>query len=246
VILPVVTWQARNPVDDDRDGFADTLPRASSVRSERPWSRGELPSGLRTEAGPLLRFLDRERRPYELTTDLALASGTGPALRGRPGVLVAGSERWVPRRVARSLRAWVEGGGRLASVGTDAFRRRVRVAPGRLEDPTAPRAVNALGERTALRAGAPEGMEVLRTGRLGLLRATASLGPFDRVEESRGLERGATLVAAAGPRGRPAFVAYELGRGIVVRTGAVGWAGALRRDPDVRRVSRRTWALLRG
>jgi hypothetical protein len=246
VVLPVVTWQARNPVDDDRDGFADTLPRASSILSHRPWSRGDLPRGLRAEAGPLLRFLDREGASYELTTDFARVSGTGPGLRGRRGVLVAGSERWVPRRVARSLRSWVEGGGRLASVGADAFRRGVRVTPQRLEDPTAPRTVNALAERTALGPRGPEEMEVMRTGGLGLLTGVASLGPFVRVEESRGLERGARLVAAAGPRGRPAFVTYRLGRGIVVRTGGVGWARALRRDPDVRRVSRRTWALLRG
>jgi hypothetical protein len=246
VVLPVVTWQARNPVDDDRDGFADTLPAARSVPSGRPWARGGLPPGVRAEAGPLLRFLDRERAAYELTTDLALAAGQGPALRGRRGVLVAGSARWTPRRLARGLPRWVQGGGRLASLSAGAFRREVRVSPGRLDAPSPPRPRDALGERTAPAPGAPGGMRVLRTGSLGLLSGVAALGPFARVEESRGLPRGARLLEAAGPRERPAFVAYRLGRGLVVRAGARGWSLALARDPDVRRVTRRTWARLRG
>jgi hypothetical protein len=245
VILPAATWQGLNPVDEDRDGFADTLPRAASVLVARPWAGGALPPGLRAEAGPLLRFLDRDRRPYELTTDVALARGAGPPLRGRRGALVAGSARWVPARTARGLRAWVERGGRVVLVGADAFRREVGVTPLRLRGPTPPRAVNALGERTRLVAGDPIGMQVVRRGRLRLFAGTDSLGPFRRVEESRGLPRGGRLLAAAGRRGRPAFVAYSLGRGIVVRTGTRAWAGALGRDPAVRGVTRRTWALLR-
>ena len=244
VVLPVATWQARNPVDDDRDGFVDTLPSAGSVPTARPWARGGLPPGLRAEAGPLLRFLDRERAAYELTTDLALAAGRGPALRGRPGVLVAGSAHWMPGRLSRALPRWVADGGRLASLSAGAFRREVRVVPDRLDRPTQARPRDAFGERTVPAPGSPGGMRVLRTGSLGLLAGTPGLGPFARVEESRGLPRGARLLEAAGPRERPAFVAYRLRRGLVVRAGTRGWSLALAGDADVRRVTRRTWGLL--
>ena len=244
VVLPVVTWQARNPVDDDRDGFADTLPSASGVRSTRPWARGGLPRGLRAEAAPLLRFLDRERAAYELTTDLALATGRGPALRGRPGVLVAGSAHWTPRRLSGAFSRWVADGGRLASMSAGAFRREVRVSPDHLDRPTRPGPRDAFGERTAPAPGGPGGMRVMRTGSLGLLAGAPALGPFPRVEESLDLPRRARLLEAAGPGERPAFVAYRLGRGLVVRAGTRGWSLALARDADVRRVTRRTWGLL--
>ena len=72
---------------------------------------------------PLLRYLDRERLAYDLTTDLSLARGEGPALGNAPGVAFAGSALWLPEPLLRRLRDEVADGLRVASFGADAFRR---------------------------------------------------------------------------------------------------------------------------
>ncbi len=138
VVLPVLTWQALNPVDDDLDGFADTFPSARRIQLDREFAGGALPAGLVREASPLLRFLDRARLPYDLTTDLSLARGEGPALGNAPGVAIAGSAVWLPASLDKRLRDYVDGGGRLASFGADALRRNARVAGEVLADPSPP------------------------------------------------------------------------------------------------------------
>jgi hypothetical protein len=71
------------------------------------------------------------------------------------------------------------------------------------------------------------------------------VGLFERFEQSQGRVAGAHLLAAAGrdPR-RPAFVAYRLGSGLVVRAGTPQWASALQSDTEVARVTRNLWSLL--
>src|SRR5215217_1946526 len=115
VVLPALTWQGLNRMDDDADGFADRLPFAESVRLDRPFADGGIPKRFDEEVSPLLRWLDRERLPYDLTTDLALARHEGPALGNAPGVAFAGSELWLPDELLKRLRDYVADGGRLAS-----------------------------------------------------------------------------------------------------------------------------------
>ena len=43
VVLPALSWQGLNPVDDDHDGFADTLPKGLPVRLDRHFAGGGLP-----------------------------------------------------------------------------------------------------------------------------------------------------------------------------------------------------------
>ena len=243
VVLPVIAWQGLNPVDDDRDGFPDTLESAPAVRLARPFAGGRLPPLLR-EAAPLLRFLDREQLPYDLTTDLELAARP-ESLRGRDSLVFAGSERWLPERLDRDLRAFAEGGGRVASFGVDSFRRRLTLAAGRLAEPSTAEPANVFGERTSLVRTAPAAMTVAKDS-LGLFAASGGLvGRFSSFERSEARVPGARLLVAAGadPR-RPAFVAYRLGRGIVVRTGTTEWSRALSRPGEVATVTGRLWALL--
>ena len=80
VVLPGISWQGRNRFDSDLDGFADTLADARSVPAERPYAGGRLPAALARESEPLLRFLDRARLAYDLTTDLSLAARRGPGV----------------------------------------------------------------------------------------------------------------------------------------------------------------------
>lgn len=245
VVLPAITWQGRNPVDDDGDGFPDTLDSGPAVGLGRPFARAA-PPGLARGAGPLLRLLDDERARYEITTDLALARGHGPRLGRRRGLLFPGDERWLPADVRAGLARWVRAGGRLASFGSDAFRRGVTVAPARLERATPPAPADAFGERLATLAAEPAPLTVFSDA-LGVLgrAAGAPFGSFGRIEYSAGLPPGARRLTAAGREPeRPAFTAYALGDGIVVRAGTPEWSRAALEQADVAQATRAIWALV--
>jgi hypothetical protein len=249
VVLPAMSWQGLNPVDDDLDGFADTLPEGRSVGLTRPFRGGGLPPRFSAEVGPLLRYLDRARRAYDLTTDVSLALGEGPALGNAPGVALAGSALWLPEPLMRRLRDEVEDGLRVASFGADALRRTVRLRDDRLAGPSGRRQVDAFGERTALLRTTNAPLAVFEDG-LGLFRdLDAFFGDFTLFEESQGLPTGARGIASAGrdPR-NPAFVAYGLGGGLVIRSGTPQWASELEEDrlsEEVPAVTNRIWLLLR-
>ena len=85
VVLPALTWQGRNDVDDDGDGLPDSLARERRARVQRPFAGGRLPVGFRANEANLLAYLDRQGLRYELTTDLALARAGGAPLVGAPG-----------------------------------------------------------------------------------------------------------------------------------------------------------------
>jgi hypothetical protein len=56
---------------------------------------------------------------------------------------------------------------------------------------------------------------------------------------------GSRLLTAAGrDPNHPAFVAYRLGRGLVVRVGTPDWSASLQTDPQVANVTRNLWSLL--
>jgi hypothetical protein len=246
VVLPAISWQGLNPVDDDLDGFPDTLDTAPAVPLTRPFAGGRGPTGLSTEVAPLLRFLAANRLPYDLTTDVALALGHGPRFKGHPGVVFAGSERWFTEPLDRELRDYVEGGGRVASFGTDAFRRTVALTPTELSGPSPAQSANALGEQTAQTASAAAPLVVNPADALGLFAGTDGfVGLFTRFEQSQGRVAGAELAASAGrDPNHPAFVAYRLGRGLVVRTGTPQWNISLATDTEVANVTKNLWSLL--
>jgi hypothetical protein len=249
VVLPALTWQGRNAVDDDLDGFADTLERPGRVVLDRPLLHGRLPPAFSRETLPLLAFLERARLAYDLTTDLALAEGRGPALGNAPGLAFAGSARWLPEPLERRLRRYVEGGGRVASFGAGAFRRPVRLSGGRATTGGTPRSADLFGERTRdlLRtSGAPLVVEEDELGVFGA--ADRFIGEFSLFERSEELPpRGRLLTSAGRDPGEPAFVAYRLGRGIVIRSGTPQWGRELapgRLGLEVPRATRRIWRLL--
>jgi hypothetical protein len=248
VVLPAMSWQGLNPVDDDLDGFADTLPGGRSVGLTRPFRGDGLPPRFEAEVGPLLRYLDREGLAYDLTTDVSLARGEGPSLSNAPGVALAGSALWLPEGLMRRLRNEVEDGLRVASFGADALRRTVLLRGDRLTDPSARRRVNAFGEGTALLRTSSAPLTVFEDG-LGLFEGLdAFFGDFTVFDESEGLPTESRRIATAGrdPR-RPAFVAFGLGGGLVIRTGTPEWAGELEEErlgEEVPAVTTRIWRLL--
>jgi hypothetical protein len=249
VVLPAMSWQGLNPVDDDLDGFADTLPDRRPVGLARPFAGGGLPPRFRAEVGPLLRYLDRERLAYDLTTDVSLARREGPALGNAPGVAFAGSALWLPEPLMRRLRDEVDDGLRVASFGADALRRTVRLEDDRLVDPSGRRQVDAFGEGSSLLRTSSAPLTVFEDG-LGLFEdLDAFFGDFTVFEESAGLPTGARGIATAGrdPR-RPAFVAFGLGGGLVIRSGTPQWARELeeeRLSEEVPAVTKRIWRLLK-
>ena len=248
LVLPAMSWQGLNSVDDDLDGFADTLPQGRSVGLTRPFRSGGLPPRFASEVGPLLRYLDREGLAYDLTTDVSLARGEGPSLGNAPGVALAGSALWLPEPLMRRLRDEVEDGLRVASFGADALRRTVRLRGDRLTDPSGRRRADAFGEGTGLLRTSSAPLTVFEDG-LGLFEDVDEFfGDFTVFEESSGMPSESRVIATAGrdPR-RPAFVAFGLGGGLVIRSGTPQWASELEEErlgAEVPLVTNRIWELL--
>jgi hypothetical protein len=195
---------------------------------------------------PLLRFLDASKLPYDLTTDVALARGTGPQFEGRPGVVFAGSERWFNEPLDGRLRAYADGGGRVASFGTDSFRSTLVITPTELSGPSPPQATNTLGEQTAPASSAAAPLVVNPGDTLGLFaRTDGFVGLFEHFEQSQQRVAGADLLSSAGrDPAKPAFVAYKLGSGTVIRVGTSQWSAALSSDPEVANVTSSIWSYL--
>jgi hypothetical protein len=253
VVLPAITWQGLNPVDDDGDGMPNVLdagPRASALLV-RPFAHG-MPAGLGAREGALVRFLDDDLLRYDLTTDAALATGDGPPLGSHAGVVLAGDARWVTPELRAKLRRYVRDGGHVWSLGTDALRRTVRLRGGELVRPSAPQATDALAGRPRQPLERPKDPATITTydeGGLGLFEGTSGAFPgYDAYETLAGVAPSARLDGAAGPEaGVPVIAAWTLGSagGFAVHTGLPQLAAkAQAGDPDAQALVRRIWGLL--
>ena len=246
VVLPAMTWQGRNPVDDDGDGLPNLLDLGAGARLGRVLARDGLPRGFATHEAPVLAFLDRTGRRYDLTTDVALAAGRGPRLEDHKGVLLPGDTRWLPRDLGIRLRRFARRGGVVVSLGTDSLRREVRVTRrGRLVEPTAAAPTDLFGAR----------LKPVERSRTELTNFSDDIGLFsgdegrfanvDAFEETDSVGSQADPVATAvTPAGRPVIVAARLGRGLVIRTGLPSFATRLTPDPASAELLARTWTLL--
>jgi hypothetical protein len=250
VVLPALTWQGQNPVDDDGDGMPNTLDAGRSAALARPLAAG-LPAGVRTREGALLRFLDANLQRYEVTTDLALATAAGPSLDGHRGVVLAGDERWITPRLRTLLRRYVEHGGRVWSLGTDALRRTALLRGGALVDPSPPNATDALGahpQQPLVRAAQPARMTVYLEGPAldPFAHTSGAFAGFNSYETLAPFGPPAKLVSAAGPTaGIPVIAAWQLGSGAAIHTGLPDLASrALAGDPDASALVLRIWSLL--
>jgi hypothetical protein len=245
VVLPALTWQGRNDLDANGDGFGDLIPEDESVGLLRPFTGSGLPPAFGAREVPLLLALDREHQRYDLTTDVALTDDANRQTIGRRGVLFAGSPRLYSPEVARLARAHVLSGGRVAWLGSEGFTQPVKLAGDRLETLPAPTARrNAFGER--LRPRVRDAALTVLGDRIDFFTGTGDvLGPFPAIEPSERLRPGDRLLAAAGHEaGRPSVVVYRDGKGIVARVGVDGFARAALQSPDVARIMRRLWTLL--
>jgi hypothetical protein len=249
LVLPTIAWQGETPWDGDANGFAETLETARAVQLGHPYPNAAPPPGFNAQTAPLLDFLERAALRYDLTTDLSLARGEGPAIGNAPGVAFAGDERWLPQPLLAKLRKYVEDGGKVATFGGDSFRRTVQLDGDVLRNPSRPRAADVFGERVervVAEGGAP--MQVFQND-LGIFGGVgAFVGDFDVFDQSAGLAEGAELQESAGREtDTPAFVAYRLGEGLVVRAGTPQWVRELRESRlsvEIPRATRNIWNLL--
>jgi FlgD Ig-like domain len=245
VVLPALTWQGLNPVDDDGDGQPNTLEAGGPIALSRPLAGG-FPAGAVDEAG-VLAYLDRTRRKYDATTDMGLLQGFGPTLQGHSGVILAGSERWLPASLQSTLRAYVENGGNLLSLGVDSLRRSVTVRGQRAFHPTPPSPVDALGAVVgALVAHSPGLITVIPPDRLGIFSQTSGAFPgFGSYQPIRSVAAQGSIESRAGTTTRaPSIVGYRLGRGVVVDVGLVGFGSRLARSVDAQELADGVWKLL--
>jgi hypothetical protein len=254
VVLPTLTWTGSQPVDEDHDGVLNTFATGGPI----PWPRvqpHDLPADLLKNVAPVLRLLDRARVKYDLTSDLDLALSRSPRASDRPGVLLLGAERWIPRGYARRLREYVLDGGRLATIGVDSLRRGVTLranragSAGRLLRPTQPSDTDPFGVRyQPLRhTDSPATLTLIGgDASYGLLEGfDGTLSGFSDLEETDPPENGhGRLLAALGvetaasadegevpdqlpDEPRPALAATELGKGVMIRVGLPEWSQRL-------------------
>jgi hypothetical protein len=244
VVLPALTWQGLNPVDDDGDGIPNTLQDGGPVKLARPFADG-LPAGIGQEAA-LLAYLARNHLRYDLTTDLALLDGSGPTLSGHAGLVLAGSERWVPPSLAASLRAYVQAGGHLLSLGIDSLRRSVTLSHGEALHPRAADPTDVLGARKGAIVTGNRDLILVEKDGLGLFSSTGgALGGYPVYEPITSISAPGKLSTSAGANpAAPTIVGYALARGIVVDIGLVDFAESLRRNVGAQELMTRLWSLL--
>jgi hypothetical protein len=250
VVLPAITWQGRNLVDDDGDGLPNVLDRGLPARLGRVFAGDGLPAGFAQREAPLLSWLTRTRRRFDVTTDAALALRHGPPLEGHRGVLLPSDTRWLPRTLQERLQRFVRSGGTVLSLGVDSLRREVEISPdGRLLDPTPPAAADLFGARLdpLLRRAAPVTL-TQATDQIDLFAGTdGQFGGWHRLESLGAAGPGHRLVASAvGDGVRPAISAIRYGRGLVLRFGLPELPRALQRDETdpTTALMIRAWTLL--
>ena len=244
VVLPALTWQGLNPVDDTGDGLPNTLANGGPIQLDRPLADG-LPAGFADEAG-LLAHLDASHSPYDLTTDLGLISGAGPRLAGHAAVVLAGSERWLPAAELAALRSYVTAGGRVLSLGVDSLRRRVTVSGERALHPSGPAAADAFGARLGALAAKTAAPVTVTIDGLGLFTGVpAPLAGLRTYQPVASVAAPGKVESAAAPAGgSSAIVGYRLGSGIVVDLGVPGFGAALSHDAGARALIDRIWAVV--
>ena len=251
VVLPALTWQGLNRVDDDADGFGDRLPFAT-VRPARPPVRRRRPAEALRRRGLAAAALARPRaarlRPHHRPR---AGPARGSRARERPGRGVRrAASCGLPRR-ADGAPARLRGGRWRAwpcSVPTRSSARSICAATPR-RNPSPPRRANAL--RRADRAAAHEqGAAHGVRGRPRAVRGPVELrGRVHACSRSPATSR----AAPAGSRPRaatpaePAFLALGLGGGIVLRAGTPQWARELEESAlslELPIVTKRIWRML--
>ena len=244
VVLPALTWQGLNPVDDTGDGLPNTLSAGRSVGLDRPLVNGP-PAGLAGEEA-VLDALRRAHHTVDVTTDVALIRGAGPSLADHHGVILAGSERWITPALARALRALVARGGTVLSIGDDTLRAYAHVQGDRAVNPTGLTSADVFG----VRHGASTTGEVsVITDALGLFSGNAP-GAFPGLRDYQPITGVAVpdeLLSSAGVSSSSLGVAaVRQSVGNVIEVGLSDFASHLAHDAQAQALLGAAWSLMTG
>jgi hypothetical protein len=241
VVLPALSWEGENPVDDDGDGIPNTLLDGGPVRLGRPFALGR-PGGVADEAS-LLAYLDQSRLRYDVTTDVGLLEKVGPALSAYRGVLLDGSERWQSVSVGSALRSYVQAGGRLASVGLDSLRRGVVVRAGIASHPSAPADTDLFGVRAGRLVIGNHDLITKIIDRLGIFSTTS--GAFPGYSSFVVLQSPRPAMSSAGTSDQTtSIIGFGFGRGTVVEVGLAGFGSSLASNVDAQEFVGQLWGVL--
>lgn len=246
VVLPALTWQGRNPRDDTGDGLPTTLTAGDQIELARPLVDG-LPADLPGELGAI-HFLERQRDPFQLTTDIALAAGVGPQLAGHTGVILDGSLVWLPSSLTARLRAFATAGGRVVSVGTDSMQRvaPVHVGTGGVAvsaGPPSPLEPDPFGARHGALVARTSAQILVLPGRLGVfggLPAISGFSSYQPIYPPSGVPAAGFGIAT----GVPAVTGFRIGHGTVVEIGLPGFGASLAGNLDAQQLLATLWGLL--
>jgi hypothetical protein len=232
VVLPALSWQGANPTDDDSDGLIDTLANGSQISLERPLVAG-LPVGLDDEAA-LLNFLDSEGLSYDLTTDVALAEGVGPALSHRSGVLLDGAFTWLPTQLEAQLMSFVRAGGGAFADDIRSLQSSASLSDGSdgpIAGPARALAVDPFGVRHGIVSPADgQIISSLATDHLGIFSTAAAL-QFPRYQVLTP-PHGTVLSAGGVADSAPSILGFGLGSGTVVEVALPDFGSSLVTDVD--------------
>jgi hypothetical protein len=243
VVLPALTWQGSNPVDDNNDGLPNTLTAGDSIELARPLVNG-LPAGLPDLVG-ILGYLQRHHLSYGLTTDLALAQGAPPAIGGYRGVILAGDEPWVPSSLAGRLRSYVSAGGHVLSLGLDSLRRGVTLTTTRAYEPTGPRSADIFGARFGPVTRTRGALILAGPDRLGIFTGTSGALRYGLDQPFTGLTPPLKVASAAGVgSAASAVIGFDLGRGLVIEVGLPGFGARLAHDLNSQELLARIYRVL--
>jgi hypothetical protein len=245
VVLPALTWQGENPVDDPpRDGIPNTLDNGGPIQLARPLVNG-LPAGFADEAA-FLTYLDKAHLSYDLTTDLGLMGGIGPKLSGHAAVVLNGSMHWITPELSALLRSYVEDGGHVISIGVDSLLRRVAVTGGTARHPTAAARADIFGAQPGPLVTGNHELITQISDALRIFTGTSLAFPgYRSFQGFRSVAPPAKILSAAGTTSStPAIIGYRLGNGVVVNIGLAGFGSSLATNVDARELVNRLWKVL--
>lgn len=244
VVLPALTWQGENPVDDNGDGMPNLLTTGGPIQIARPFTDG-LPMGFGSEAA-LIAYLHARGLRFTLTTDLSLIAGGSSLLSHYSGVLFAGSERWLPGTTGSEISTWVEQGGHVLSFGIGAMQRTVTVSGGAASDPSRPHSVDFLLARPGgIQATGGSLLLVQRNGQGLFPGGVQELTGFHRFQTFGPVQAPARLLTSVGVSAQtPALIGYRLGSGAVVDVGLPGFGKVVAHNVTAKDLVGHVWEFL--
>jgi hypothetical protein len=247
VVLPTLSWQGLNPVDDTGDGLPATLSAGDRISLDRPLVGG-LPSDLPAELA-LISYLNRRHLYYQLTTDVGLADGVGPRLTGHSGVVLDGSLVWLPSGLTSTLSGFAKDGGAVLSVGVNSMQSQVPLSgsPGnQTAGPPTQLSTDPFGSHHGAVTSTKGALITVLTDRLRLFGSAIAFPGFttgQTIDPPAGSSSAQTSLAGIGA-GAPDITGFRDGRGTVVEIGLPQFSSALTRNVDAQELLASLWKLL--